>query len=180
MHTPLPLPIPQVQSCLDGYGRAYHQLKTPRKLVWWPSQGHVELCLQVGPDTLEITVDPVVATTVLAFRQRASLSQAELVKATGLPAEVAAQAVHFWVLRGVLLEEPGPEPGRGLYRRATSLAGAPSTAAAAADEDMAASQEPDDDPSLALMASFEPFIIGMLANFNALTLDRIHNMLKVG
>lgn len=28
------------------------------------------------------------------------------------------------------------------------------------------------------MAKFEPFILGMLTNFDALPLDRIHNMLK--
>ena len=29
------------------------------------------------------------------------------------------------------------------------------------------------------MAGYEPFIVGMLTNFDALPLDRIHNMLKV-
>ena len=30
------------------------------------------------------------------------------------------------------------------------------------------------------MARLEPFVMGMLANFDALPLDRVHNMLKVG
>ena len=30
------------------------------------------------------------------------------------------------------------------------------------------------------MRGLEPFIMGMLTNFDALPLDRIHNMLKVG
>lgn len=29
------------------------------------------------------------------------------------------------------------------------------------------------------MAAFEPFIMGMLTNFDALPLDRVHNMLKM-
>ena len=29
------------------------------------------------------------------------------------------------------------------------------------------------------MARLEPFILGMLANFDALPLDRVHNMLKM-
>jgi anaphase-promoting complex subunit 2 len=29
------------------------------------------------------------------------------------------------------------------------------------------------------MAAYEPFIMGMLTNFDALPLDRVHNMLKM-
>ena len=29
------------------------------------------------------------------------------------------------------------------------------------------------------MAKLEPFVLGMLANFDALPLDRVHNMLKM-
>lgn len=167
----------QVQALLDEYGKAYHGLKTPRKLNWWRSQGHVELSLTVGPDTLNVTVDPVQAAVILAFRDHACLKENELMKATGLSLEASRHAAHFWVMRGVLSVQQG-EGGR-VYSRSSSLAQASSGAAALAEEEMAGEMPDQLEAGLALMASFEPFIVGMLTNFHALPVDRIHNMLKV-
>lgn len=48
--------LSQVQAMLQAYGRGYHRLKSPRKLVWSPSRGQVALEVTVGGQTMECMV----------------------------------------------------------------------------------------------------------------------------
>lgn len=63
----------QAQEKLEAYGKRYHAIKAPRKLVWQPALGMVTLSLLLGDQTKEFTVSPVQASILLYFQVRTSL-----------------------------------------------------------------------------------------------------------
>ena len=61
----------EVQEQLEAYAARFFVLKTPRKLLWRPDLGAVDLTLTVGTEVLELTVTPVQAAILMQFRVRA-------------------------------------------------------------------------------------------------------------
>ena len=60
----------EVQERLDAYAARFFVLKTPRKLVWHPNLGSVNLHLCVGDTELDLTVTPLQATLLMHFKAR--------------------------------------------------------------------------------------------------------------
>ena len=60
----------EVQEQLDAYAARFFVLKTPRKLLWRPDLGAVNLTLTVGEEVLDLTVTPVQAAILMQFRVR--------------------------------------------------------------------------------------------------------------
>ena len=60
----------EVQEQLDAYAACFFVLKTPRKLLWRPDLGAVNLTLTVGEEILDLTVTPVQAAILMQFRVR--------------------------------------------------------------------------------------------------------------
>lgn len=60
----------EVRERLEAYAARFFVLKTPRKLLWKPDLGAVDLCLTVGDQTLELSVTPVQATILMHFKAR--------------------------------------------------------------------------------------------------------------
>jgi len=63
------LPV-EVRERLEAYAARFFVLKTPRKLLWKPDLGAVDLCLTVGDQTLELSVTPIQATIIMHFKAR--------------------------------------------------------------------------------------------------------------
>lgn len=67
----LVLPL-AVQTQMEAYAGRYFILKAPRRLVWRPHLGTVDLALTVGERRLEFTVTPLQASILLPFQVGAS------------------------------------------------------------------------------------------------------------
>lgn len=166
-----------VQAMLSTFGRKYHAIKAPRVLQWKPSLGTVSLTLTIGDKDLEYNVSPIHATLLLHFQDRPEWAAPELADVTGVEVDLLRRKMVFWINQGVVCEERGPDGGV-TYRRNEELqspVGVPGDGEGGGDglED---GRKVDDADA---MAQFEPFVMGMLTNFDSLPLDRIHNMLKM-
>lgn len=69
----LVLPL-AVQTQMEAYAGRYFILKAPRRLVWRPHLGTVDLALTVGERRLEFSVSPLQATIILPFQVGTLLS----------------------------------------------------------------------------------------------------------
>ncbi|GAB4822840.1 hypothetical protein N2152v2_009886 [Parachlorella kessleri] len=165
----------EVQAMLDTYGAKYHSLKVPRKLVWRQGLGQVTLEVTLGGQALEFQVSPVHAAILLCFKNRPDWPAAELAKELGVTPEVLRKRAVLWINKGVLSEVREAHAGV-VYRSNDQLQGS----GAGGDMDAAMEEEhaPETDQQQS-MRSLEPFILGMLTNFDSLPVDRIHNMLKM-
>jgi len=146
-------------------------------LQWKPSLGTVSLTLTIGDKDLEYNVSPIHATLLLHFQDRPEWAAPELADVTGVEVDLLRRKMVFWINQGVVCEERGPDGGV-TYRRNEELqspVGVPGDGEGGGDglED---GRKVDDADA---MAQFEPFVMGMLTNFDSLPLDRIHNMLKM-
>ena len=78
----------QAQEKLEAYGKRYHAIKAPRKLVWQPALGMVSLSLLLGDQTQEFTVSPVQVPILLFPGER--VSQVHSTAASAIQSEVQA------------------------------------------------------------------------------------------
>ena len=177
-----------MNALLETYGERYHHLKAPRKMKWRPTLGTVQMDIMWRDVEVSVSVGPIEAALIHAFRDEARWSSSELSKVLGVSKQTLRGEPGVWINAGVLVEEAGgdgdgdPQSGHG-YRLTTGAdADAATFGAAAADDSTAggggavASAE---DQAAAGMKVYEQYVIGMLTNFPSLPLDRIHNMLKM-
>ncbi|PSC76910.1 anaphase-promoting complex subunit 2 [Micractinium conductrix] len=171
-------PPPEVASMLSTYAAKYRSLKAPRKLVWRPALGSVSLDLFIGDQEKEFTVSPLHASILMAFQHRPEWPAAELAERFGVPPDVLRRKIVFWINQGVLGESRAAGQPLPTYHRNETLQSGPA-AGGGEQEGLMEMEEGGAKDEHADMAGYEPFIVGMLTNFDALPLDRIHNMLKM-
>eukprot|EP00890_Picochlorum_soloecismus_P006135 jgi/Picsp_1/6522/NSC_03866-R1_anaphase-promoting complex subunit 2-like len=162
--------IPEaVVPVLDNFSKIYHSLKAPRVLKWRKEIGGVTLCLTIGKDKLDFDVTPLQASILLQFVESEECTMEHLCNKLEISEEVLLQKINFWINEGVVRER---RAGRKLVFCRNETLVRPSVAAAEYEDDQEQIQE---NP----MNYLEPFILGMLTNFDSLPLERIHNMLKM-
>jgi anaphase-promoting complex subunit 2 len=127
------------------------------------------------------TVTPFQATVISYFADRDSWTVNALASQLGVEAQALQRRSFLWVNQGVLLESR-----RGsdvVYTTAKTIDnGDGDTSFAPLRDDGAGfglSSATDGDIQDEIMQVYESYITGMLTNFEALPLDRIHNMLKM-
>ncbi len=160
-----------VEAATALFGKRYHSQKAPRTLKWKKSIGEVCLDLTLGDETVEFNVSPVQATILLAFEARLEYPLAELAEHLKLPEPMIMHNSIFWINEGVMRLEKTPNNVQVLRRNEAITR--PITTMDLDDGD------DKDDGMDASMEYLEPFIVGMLTNFDGLPLERIHNMLKM-
>lgn len=167
---------PHIKDMLDTFAHKYHALKAPRVLQWKPSLGLVDLSLTIGDQTVDFTVSPVLATMLMHFEKQSEWSLDALARSIGLAADLVRKRMMYWINQGVIGEL---KDSHGFikfvrYEEIRRHHGAMNDATDGGCHEM---DDLKDD--MDTMSSFEPFVIGMLTNFDSLSLDRIHNMLKM-
>jgi anaphase-promoting complex subunit 2 len=168
----------QVQGMMKTFGHKYHALKAPRILKWKAGLGAVALTLTVGDKDIEFNVSPLHAAILVKFEEHPEWIPTELAESLDITAESLRRKIVYWINQGVILEvRKSGDSGGLLYRRNEQLERllGPSGDLGDAGMDVDDSTTPEVDP----MSQYEPFVLGMLTNFDALGLDRIHNMLKM-
>ncbi len=155
-----------VQDTLKIYGERYHHQKAPRKLKWKKSLGEVSLNLKVGEEEVQYHVTPIQASIILQFASADAMSIDEICNRLRIAESDVMPNIVFWVNEGVLSMDE-----KKLLTRNERIT-RPATTIDIENKDGA--EETDSS-----MNYLEPFIMGMLTNFDALPLERIHNMLKM-
>ncbi|XP_039037490.1 anaphase-promoting complex subunit 2-like isoform X4 [Hibiscus syriacus] len=104
-----------VDQLLSDYARRFHEIKTPRKLLWKKNLGTVKLELQFEDKAMQFTVVPVHAPIIMQFQDQTSWTSKNLAAATGIPVDVLNRRISFWLSKGVLTESVGTDPSHHVF-----------------------------------------------------------------
>ena len=128
---------------------------------------------------VSVSVSPLLANLILHFETQPKWTLAQLAEATSSPVELVRKRMVYWVGCGVCSHTAPPagaavgETSYSIIENAESDTGHKTHFAMEEEDDAEANA---DDGQEAVIHSY---ITGMLTNFKALPLDRIHNMLKM-
>ncbi|VVB09331.1 unnamed protein product [Arabis nemorensis] len=178
---PLELPGP-VDKLLSDYANRYHEIKTPRKLLWKKNLGTVKLELQFEDRPMQFTVSPTHAAIIMQFQEKKSWTATDLATAIGIPIDAFNRRVNFWISKGVLRESTGTDLNANVFTLVESITDSgknESEELLAGDEESERAIASVEDQLRKEMTIYEKFIMGMLTNFGSMALERIHNTLKM-
>ncbi|EEF39961.1 E3 ubiquitin ligase apc2, putative [Ricinus communis] len=173
-----------VEKLLDEYAKRFHQIKTPRKLLWKKNLGTVKLELQFEDREMQFTVTPVHAAIIMQFQDQTSWTSCKLAAAIGVPLDALNRRISFWTSKGILAESPGANANDHVFTLVEGMAdvtknGDSCEKLLVGDEEGERSVASVEDQIRKEMTVYEKFIMGMLTNFGSMALDRIHNTLKM-
>ncbi|XP_021747051.1 anaphase-promoting complex subunit 2-like isoform X1 [Chenopodium quinoa] len=182
-----PVNLPgSVDTLLSDYAKRFHEIKTPRKLLWKKNLGVVKLELQFEDKAVQFSVTPLLASIIMQFQDQTRWTSKDLSTAVGVPIDILNRRINFWISKGVLAESAGQDTNNHIF---SLMEGADSnrtgTHGGSNDEHLMGDEEGDrslasvEDQLLKEMTIYEKFILGMLTNFGSMALDRIHNTLKM-
>ncbi|KAG7578753.1 Anaphase-promoting complex subunit 2 C-terminal [Arabidopsis thaliana x Arabidopsis arenosa] len=179
---PLELPGP-IDKLLSDYANRYHEIKTPRKLLWKKNLGTVKLELQFEDRALQFTVSPTHAAIIMQFQEKKSWTYKDLSAVTEIPIDALNRRVNFWISKGVLRESTGANSDSNVLTLVESITDSGKNEG---EEELLTGEE-ESETSIASvedqlrkeMTIYEKFIMGMLTNFGSMALERIHNTLKM-
>ncbi|CAN0923592.1 Anaphase-promoting complex subunit 2 [Linum grandiflorum] len=180
----LPTPVDQL---LTDYAKRYHELKTPRKLLWKKNLGTVKLELQFDDREVQFTVTPIHAAIIMQFQDQTSWTSNQLANTLGVPVDVLNRRINFWISKGIVAESLGTEPNDNVYTLLEGNADGGKNAGVSGtceellpgDDEGESSVASVEDQLRKEMTVYEKYIMGMLTNFGSMALDRIHNTLKM-
>ncbi|URD73047.1 Anaphase promoting complex (APC) subunit 2 [Musa troglodytarum] len=176
-----------VEQLLSDYARRFHEIKTPRKLLWKKNLGTVKLELQFEDRSMQFTVSPMHAVIIMQFQEQTSWTSKNLAAAIGVPTDTLNKRINFWISKGVLAESVGSDSDNHIFTIVSDMVDPNKTGInntrcegiLAMDEECERSVASVEEQLRKEMTVYEKFIVGMLTNFGSMTLDRIHNTLKM-
>lgn len=170
------VPHVSLKSYMDQFSQKYSTLKAPRRLEWKAHLGSVDVDIQLDSgESVSLTgLNLVVASLLLHLVDRSgSATLSDLAQLVRLSGETVSKRLGPLVSQRIV----HIDLSSGLVQIASSL---PSSDM---DVPLSSTESADDDASQrqaeAEMAVFESYVLAMLENLGSMTLDRIHNMLKM-
>ncbi|KAJ4790565.1 Anaphase-promoting complex subunit 2 [Rhynchospora pubera] len=173
-----------VDQLLSDYGKRFHEIKAPRKLMWKKNLGTVKLELQFEDRGMQFTVSPVHAAIIMQFQEKPSWNSKSLAAEIGMPADALNRRIAFWISKGVLTESAGAGHDDPIFTIVDSMSdfnknGLASEGCQLMEEESERSVASVEEQLIKEMTVFEKFILGLLTNYGTATLDKIHNTLKM-
>ncbi|XP_033146493.1 anaphase-promoting complex subunit 2 isoform X1 [Brassica rapa] len=172
---PLELPAP-IDKLLSDYANRYHEIKTPRKLLWKKNLGTVKLELQFEDRAMQFTVSPTHAAIIMQFQEKKIWTSIDLAAAIGIPIDLLNRRVNFWISQGVLRESNANV--FTLVESMTNSGKNESEEILASDEESERSIAYVEDQLRKETTIYKNFIMAMLTN-GSMAVDGIHNRLKM-
>ncbi|KMZ69241.1 Anaphase-promoting complex subunit 2 [Zostera marina] len=177
-----------MDAVLTDYANRFHEIKRPRKLSWLKNHGTVKLELQFEGRTLQFSVAPIHAVIIMKFQEQMSWSSNDIADSIGIPVDILNKRITFWINKGIIAEShaAGIESNNHVFTVIERTDNIDLNDITHGDcEDLLANE--DEHESLTSvedllkkeMGVYEKFITGMLTNFGTMTLDKIHNTLKI-
>ncbi|KAG9146919.1 hypothetical protein Leryth_021563 [Lithospermum erythrorhizon] len=174
-----------VDQLLSDYSKRFHEIKTPRKLLWKKNLGTVKLELQFEDRAVQFMVTPLHASIIMQFQDKKSWTPENLAVAVGVPVDVLNKRINFWISKGIIAESAGASSSDHSYTLVEAETGKGGATSGGSEELLLGDEEGDrsvasvEDQLRKEMTIYEKFITGMLTNFGSMALDRIHNTLKM-
>lgn len=171
----------EIKQHFDAYTKAYEALKGNRTLSWKPHLGNVNIEIEIGDKKLDLTVSPFNATLIMYFQNKPEWSLDELHQIMKVPITILRRKITFWQSLGIIAEKSSD-----FYVLIDGTDVNKSNVAVNQVQEMIC----EDEESESVMASahdqredelqvFWSYIVGMLTNLDSLSLERIHQMLKM-
>ncbi|CAN6479061.1 unnamed protein product [Victoria cruziana] len=176
-----------IDQLFKDYAQRFHELKTPRKLNWMKNLGVVKLELEFEDRSLEFKVSPLCAVIILKFQEQTSWTSRKLSDSIGVPVDVLNRAIGFWISKGLIAESLGTENNDHILTLIEDVGDANKNSVSTARFGGLLAVEEEGESSMSMveeqvkkeMTVYEKYVFGMLTNFGSMTLDRIHNTLKM-
>lgn len=182
---PISLPL-SVDQLLSDYAKRFHEIKTPRKLLWKKNLGVVKVELQFEDRAVQFSVSPLLASIIMHFQDQTRWTSKDLAASVGVPVDMLNRRINFWISKGILAESGGEDTTEHIFlliegadSSRSGIHGGSNDELLLGDEDGDRSVASVEDQLLKEMTVYEKFILGMLTNFGSMALDRIHNTLKM-
>ncbi|GAV73635.1 Cullin domain-containing protein/APC2 domain-containing protein [Cephalotus follicularis] len=180
----VPDPVDQL---LSEYAKRFHEIKTPRKLLWKKNLGTVKLELQFEDRAMQFMVAPIHAAIIMHFQDQTSWNSENLATAVGVPVYVLDRRINFWISKGIVAESLGANANEHVFTLAEGVVDTNKSGGSngsceeplVGDDEGERSMASVEDQMHKEMTVYEKFILGMLTNFGSMALDRIHNTLKM-
>lgn len=163
-----------IKTAMEDYCKAFEKVKANRSLTWRPNLGLVDVEIELKGRVYNMQVSPLHAAILFHFEQQPSWTLDKLSEAMQVPAQLLQRKLTFWLSKGLIQEEQASvyvlnEDTRDLLTENSAGAGDD-------DQDVplnGKSKKEEEEPVV------WQYVLGMLRNFVALPLDRIHTMLKM-
>lgn len=173
------LELPEfVQEHLNTYTKAFETLKGNRTLCWKPQLGSVNLDIEIKDRKINLTVSPIHATIIWHFQSKNQWTIEELSQIMHAPATLVRRKITYWQSQG-LLHEIGTDSFELVEESVPRVRGQIPSEIVCDDEEtesaMASAQEQREEE----LQVFWSYIVGMLTNLEALSIERILQMLKM-
>lgn len=165
---------PKVVKQMERFTSSFETLKGDRTLLWKNHLGVVDLEIQTGNKTLELTVSPLHATILLFFQENKEWSLKKLSKKMLVPVTALRRKMSYWQSQGLIAESENDV----FVLEEDNVEGANVEADVEDDETESVMTSTKDQRNEELQ-TFWSYIVGMLTNLESLSLDRIHQMLKM-
>ncbi|XP_023030784.1 anaphase-promoting complex subunit 2 [Drosophila willistoni] len=168
----------EIENEFKKYTKAYEAYKGNRTLNWRTVTGRVNIVIEVGNRTMEMTVPPTQAVIIYHFQNKNEWSLDELSTLTKVPATALRRRISFWQNHGLITET---SPGIfTLIEKETEKSQFEEMSITEADEeDLESAMASASDQREEELQVFWSYIVGMLTNLDSMPIDRIHQMLRL-
>eukprot|EP00941_MAST-03F_sp_MAST-3F-sp1_P001257 g1257.t1 len=173
---------PTCEAALQEFTETYAEHKKPRKLKWYRTLGVVDIELEFeAGHSRSFQVSPVQATFIAHFGDQESWYPAELEEKTGLSKLETLRALSFWVNQGVLSRVESANHGEPCYTviKTSSIHGSGMAVVDEMDENKSNATLAAEDSQREENEAFVKCVIQMLASLDSLSLEDIHNRLRM-
>ncbi|KAL3276147.1 hypothetical protein HHI36_020866 [Cryptolaemus montrouzieri] len=167
---------PKLVEQMKSYTTAFEALKGSRTLCWKNHLGIVDMEIEVGDRILLVFVSPIHATIMMHFQDKTKWTLDELSKAMQVPPTILRRKINYWQSHGLLVEiesdvfalkEEHSEDN--VVQEDIIIEDYESESAMASAQDQREEE----------LQTFWSYIVGMLMNLDSLSIERIHQMLKM-
>ncbi|WZZ53495.1 hypothetical protein YC2023_053602 [Brassica napus] len=177
---PLELPAP-IDKLLSDYANRYHEIKTPRKLLWKKNLGSVKLELQFEDRSVQFTVSPTHAAIIMQFQEKKSWTSIDLAATIGIPIDLLNRRVNFWISKVHIVDGVLRESNANVFTLVESI----TDSAKNESEELLASDE-ESERSIAYVEDqlrkettiYKNFIMAMLTNEGTGAIHRVGNVFR--
>eukprot|EP01132_Coremiostelium_polycephalum_P002821 gene2821-3506_t len=185
-----------IQNQMETFSKEYERIKNPRNLQWKKHMGLVTLDIEMEDGTVtEHSVSPILATIIMLFQEKNKISLDEMSRELEVEKEILKKKLSYWINQQIIKESTNE---KGFYEIIQQQQQNQHQQQQKEDDDDDSDDDDEDENEFVpvvveeeeeksesaiqkeqQMRLLENFIIGMLTNFKALPLERIHMMLTM-
>lgn len=166
----------EINKLFERYKKSYEEYKGNRTLCWTPLNGKVNIEIEINDKKLEMSVTPAQATIIMHFQNQKEWQLDQLSSVINMPSTVLRRRIGFWQLQGLIRETK--ENCFSLCDENHDQVGEIETETNVVLDEEETMVSANDHREEELQV-FYSYILGMLTNLDSMSLERIHQMLKM-